>query len=294
MLDVAIIIVSYNTKKLTSACIESVFEKTKNLKYEIYVIDNASHDGSPDFLESNYHSIKVLRNDKNSGFAAANNIALRQVDAKYVFFLNPDTVLLNNAIKVFFDFMESNDDQAVACCGGNLFDINMNPHLSYGNFPSLKQIFFEQFFLHRVFPKAYRNIPNLGVSELVHEVKEVPYISGADLFVRKEVLDVIGGFDERFFLYYEDTDLGYRVKKAGFKSVIVPDAKIIHLVGGSSQPSTDKFRIMKKSEFLFLRKNFGSLQVFFAKVFYLAGCFLRFLLKRDPQQFRYMQIIVKS
>lgn len=294
MNSVTIIIVNYNTKNLIKECVESIIDKSDGLSYDLIVVDNGSSDGSCEMIEQVFPQIKLIRSKRNIGFAAANNIALRQVESKYVFFLNPDTVLLNNALKVFFDFMESNRDQTVACCGGNLFDRNMNPHLSYGHFPNLKQIFFEQFFLHRVFRKTYHNIPNLGVSELIQEVKEVPYISGADLFVRKDVIDEIGGFDESFFLYYEDTDFGYRINKTGFKSVIAPDARIIHLVGGSSQPSIGKFSIMKKSEFLFLRKNYGRLSAYGAKAIYVAGCLLRGLLKRDPQQFRYMQIILKS
>jgi GT2 family glycosyltransferase len=292
-MNVSIVIVNYNTKELTLNCLTSIVSKTTGLKYEIIVVDNASTDSSCEEIKQNFSETILIENNDNLGFARANNIATRVSNGKYVFFLNSDTVLLNNAIKIFFDFMESQQGNDFACCGGNLFEENMEPQLPFGNFPSLRQIFFEQFFLYRIFPKLYANIPNLGVKEVVSELKEVPYVSGADLFIRKEVLDIVGNFDERFFLYYEDTDLGYRLKQAGHKSAIIPDAKIIHLVGGSSKPSMIKFRIQKKSEFMFFRKNYGRMKTVVAKLLYITGCLVRVFTKRDLQQIKYARIILQ-
>lgn len=293
-LDVSIVVVNYNTKDLTLNCLESLVEYTSGIKYEIIVVDNASSDGSCADIRRIFPRVRLVVNETNIGFAAANNAAFKEAGGKYVFFLNSDTVLLNDAVKIFFDFMESHQGQDFACCGGNLLEENKEPQLPYGNFPSLRQIFFEQFFLYRIFPSFYARIPKLGVKEVVAELKEVPYVSGADLFVRKEVFNIIGKFDERFFLYYEDTDFGYRLKKSGYKSAIVPEAKIIHLVGGSPKPSLEKYQIQKKSEFLFFRKNYGQVSTLLAKLFNLAGCFIRLVIKIDIQQVNHLKIILHS
>ena len=124
-MDISIIIVNYNTKKLIKNCLKSVFEKTQGINFEVYVVDNNSRDGSCEMIEQDFPQVKLIKNTKNKGFGAANNIAIRESNAKYVFLLNSDTILLNNAIKIFFDFMEKPENQKISCCGGNLYNKNM-------------------------------------------------------------------------------------------------------------------------------------------------------------------------
>ena len=129
-MDVSIIIVNYNTLELTKNTIDSVNEKTKDLNYEIILVDNASTDGSVEFFEKEYkNKIIFIKNDENLGFGRANNRGIKIAKGKYVFLLNSDTLLINNAIKILFDFMEKNNNCGV--CGGNLYTLTLQPTNSF-------------------------------------------------------------------------------------------------------------------------------------------------------------------
>lgn len=259
-IDVSIIIVNYNTKNLLKNCLASVYEKTTEINFEIFVVDNNSTDGSCEMLEETFPNVKLIKNDKNLGFGAANNIAIKQSNAKYVFLLNSDTILLNNSIKIFFDFMENKNNQQIACCGGNLYDKDLNYNCSYNFFPSIKEVFFKRLYLDKFFKKYYREkiVPGFYIES--NSINEVDYVTGADMFIRKTVLNEIKGFDEDFYLYYEDSEMCSRMHKNGYKLVIIPDAKIIHLAGASSKKNEKILKIAKQSELLFFEKCYGKNQ----------------------------------
>ena len=281
-MDVSIILVSYNTKDLTRDCLKSVYEKTQGVEFEIFVVDNNSHDGSAEMIEQEFPEVRLIRNSENKGFGAANNIAIRQSNAKYIFCLNTDTILLNNAVKIFFDFMEQPENQNVGVCGGQLFDKNQNPTFSIGNYPSLGRIFFTFWGLKYVFPKKYRE--DIAPARIVYynNPTSVEYITGADIFFRKSVLDKIGIFDENIFMYGEESDLCFRIKKSGFDIVFLPESKIIHLEGGSSA-SLAKAKIAQTSLLYWYKKNV-SLFAFYLQKFCLVLFYLMkflFTLKKE-------------
>lgn len=251
-MDVSVIIVNYNTLKLTKNTIESVFEKTKKLKYEIILVDNASIDGSADFFENNYkNKIIFIKNTENLGFGKANNRGIEIAKGKYVFLLNSDTLLINNAIKILFDFMEKNKECGV--CGGNLYDIDNKPIHSFKK--ELINKFSEFDFFSNLISKIILrkrldfNYTNKNI--------EVGYITGADMFIRKEVLDKVGKFDPDFFMYFEETELTARIRRNGKKIISVPEAKIIHLEGKSTQFKEKKFRMFMESKYKYLYKVFS-------------------------------------
>lgn len=280
-MNVSIILVSFNTKELTRDCLKSVFEKTMGIEFEVFVVDNASTDGSVEMIEQEFPQVKVIKNPKNKGFGAANNIAIRQSNAKYVFLLNTDTILLNNAVKIFFDFMEKPENDQVGCCGGNLYRKDLSYQHSYGNISSLENIFIGELHLYKVFKKYCED-------KFIHEdkfatdtVKVVEYVTGADMFLRKSVLNKVGLFDERFFMYCEDSELCYRIKKYGYKSVIVPESKIIHLNSLDGRVSVEKLKLQKISELKFFRKYYGKKQVFIAKLSYIFCYFIKYIYTLD-------------
>ena len=281
-MDVSIILVSYNTKDLTRDCLRSIYEKTQGIEFEIFVVDNNSHDGSPEMIEQEFPDVRLIRNSENKGFGAANNIAIRQSNAKYIFCLNTDTILLNNAVKIFFDFMEQPENQNVGVCGGQLFDKNQNPTFSVGNYPSLSRIFFTFGGLRYVFPKKYREDISPGRIANYYKPTFVEYIVGADIFFRKSVLDKVGIFDEKIFMYGEESDLCFRIKKSGFDIVFLPESKIIHFEGGSSA-SLAKAKIAQTSLLYWYKKNVSLfafyLQKFCLVIFYL----MKFLFTRKKE-----------
>lgn len=232
MIDVSVIIVNYNTQKMTAECIESIFEKTKGIAFEIILVDNASNDGSKEFFKKD-RRIRYIYNDENLGFGKANNIGVDVAQGRNIFFLNSDTLLVNNAIKILSDYLDSHGESGI--CGGNLFNSEMEPIHSFQMFyPTIMEELNE---LLKCIPTALfktdrSQFNNTGQS------KEVAYITGADLMIKKELIEKYGAFNSAFFMYFEETELCHRIKKAGYMIMSVPDAHIIHLCGKSTKKAT--------------------------------------------------------
>lgn len=263
-MDVSIIIVNYNTKELTVACIASVIEKTEGVDYEIILVDNASSDGTVDVVKKKFSNVIIRQMDDNVGFGRANNAGAELAKGKYLFLLNSDTILIENSIKVFFDFMEHNSQYTA--CGCNLIDGEGQNSICHGKLPTLKMEFFSCG-LNKVFRSYYKNI--LWIGQNIHEgnISNTGYISGADVFIHSDVFNDFGGFDPHIFMYYEETDLFCRMHKLGKKFCILDNTKIIHYGGGSLKKITlSKFEMQEQSRLYYYRKNHGEFYAFFAKV----------------------------
>ena len=268
MTDVSIILINYNTKDLTVQAINSIYEQTNDLSYEIIVVDNNSQDGSVEAIKENFENVKVIVNKENLGFGTANNIGIKQASGKYIFCLNTDTLLLNNAIKILYDFMEKHPN--VACCGGNLYDKEHNHVFSHGIFLTPFAKFIKTFGLKYLFPKEVKRL-KADYTNKLDEIKPVEFICGADLMLRKSILDEVGTFNEQFFLYYEEVELQKRIKNANYEIYIVPSAKIVHLESASSTNKLRKKSIFLKSEYIYLKNCYSHnfLDKIFIKMIYL-------------------------
>ena len=226
-MDVSIIIVNYNTCQLVQNCINSIIEKTNGIKYEIIIVDNNSHDNSKEFFEKDPRVIYIY-NDVNLGFGRANNKGIDVAKGRNVLLLNPDTLLINNAIKILSDYLDSHP--SAGCCGGNLYNAELKPVHSYSMM--LPSVAWELNLLFASKIEKLRWGKNAQFNYTCKE-REVGYICGADMMLRRGVLERVGNFSEHFFLYYEDTELSYRIKQCGYEIISVPNAKIQHLVGQS-------------------------------------------------------------
>lgn len=279
-MDVSIILVSYNTKDLTLECIKSVYDKTQGIDFDIYVVDNNSGDGSCDAIRQAYPNVKTIQNSENKGFGAANNIAIKQSSAKYIFCLNTDTILVNNAIKILFDYMEENEN--VGVCGGQLYDRNMEITSSVGNFPTAARIFFQYFGLRFIFSKYWKE--KLAPAKKLDATSVIPvdYICGADIFFRKSVLDKIGLFDENIFMYGEESDLCYRAKQAGYEVKFIPESKIIHLCGESSK-NLNKQKMIQESLLYWYKKNLGFMSFLTLKFAIITTCIVKYIFLSKPE-----------
>lgn len=248
-IDVSIIIVNYNTLQITTNCIESIFNYTKNLSFEIILVDNASIDGSKKFFEHDSR-IKYIYLEENIGFGKANNVGFKFAKGRYFFCLNPDTLLINNAIKFLCNFMDEN--LICGACGGNLRDLQLNPIHSFCR--KLPGFFteFNQFLLGFPSKLIY------GSSYMFNNTRksiEVGYVTGADLMIRASILNEIGGFDPDFFMYYEESELQYRIKNKGYKIYAVPYAEIIHLEGKSFEFNIKREKASLISRSLYYKKT---------------------------------------
>jgi GT2 family glycosyltransferase len=231
-MDVSVIIVNYNTKTLLKQCLMSVFEKTHDIDFEIIVVDNASHDGSQQMLKEDFPNVLLIESQENLGFGRANNEGIKIATGRNIFFLNPDTLLLNNAIKILSDYLDENE--LTGACGGNLYDAFMKPAHSYDTkFPSITY----ELRLYKLLSRKNREFNK------TKNTFEVAHITGADLMVKKFVLDKVGVFSNQFFMYYEETELCFRIHKVGYKIIAVPFAKIQHLEGKSFYSKLDITRI---------------------------------------------------
>jgi len=267
--DVSVIIVTYNTEGYLDACITSICNLTQSCSFEIIVVDNASDHNPERELAEKYPKVRFFRNNTNRGFGAANNIGVSGSKGEYLFFLNPDTVLLNDCIGIFHRFMNSDSrtGRAVAC-GGNLVNTDGSPAPAWGNLPTLRLLFSDL-----GFRKLYRNYYDRRLATYGYcdfsEPHVVPYISGADLFIRKDIFLKVGGFNEHYFMYYEDADLCHRLKRGGYSIHLLPEAKILHHESRSTRNGKEfnyrKYELLEKSKYLYFKKNHGFVAAHIAK-----------------------------
>lgn len=280
MIQISVIFVNYRTKDLTINAINSVLEKTEGIEYEIFVVDNNSQDGSIEAIEKEFPNINIIKNPINAGFGSANNLAIKQAQGKYIFCLNTDTLLLNNAIKIMFDFMEKDENKKVGVCGGYLSSINGNATICCGNLPSLSDLFWK-LGLRYIFKNYYRKHFCTGLfSDEINDLQNVGYISGANLFIRKSVLDEVGLFDEQIFMYYEETDLCKRIWDADYKIKFVKDAKIQHLEGKSTKNLLQKKKWFIESEIYYYKKHYPH-KVWLVKLIYIILYLLNWIILRN-------------
>lgn len=260
-IDVSVILVNYNTRVLTIQCLHSIFEQTKDLVFEVLVVDNNSNDGTQYEIRESFPQVNLIENAENIGFGRANNIGIKYSKGKYLFFLNTDTLLLNNAVKIFFDFMEGHPLIAFGGIGSVLLDVKMNPTHSSDSFPNKWEPIKSQ--LIGYFTKKY--LPIQIQRELSRYTKdmsfiEVDYVTGADFFVLKSLIEEFEGFDSNFFMYFEESDLQNRMYAQGYRSFIINGPQIIHYQGSSdSKPgfSPAKRTMNEKSMFYYFKKRTG-------------------------------------
>lgn len=257
-MDVSIIIVNYNTKQLLADCLTTVFEKTKDVAYEVIVVDNASIDDSEEYIKERYPSVKWINSGENLGFGRANNLGAKYATGKYLFLLNSDTLLLNNAIRIFFDYAESHQYEGIGTLGSWLLDKDGKPNNSFGFFPCAKN---EICYLLG----KYRQ----PTKEDIATEKEVDYITGADLFIEKRIFEELNGFDKNIFMYYEETDLQYRIAQRGLLRKIIPGPRIIHLEGGSFENnglSLKRFIMAQTSYNYYFKKHLRGFKYYYNRI----------------------------
>ena len=233
-MQVSIIIVNYKTPRLCIECINSVFEKTIGLDFEIILVDNDSQDNSLQIIKEKFKDKVILVDaEKNLGFGKANNLGAKYAKGEYLFLLNSDTILRNNAVKYLYDFIKN--DLSVGIVGGNLFDKEGNPAHSFKynqfNLNNLKVPSFLKAMSHKLSGKPL----DWEFNDTKEPIELNGYITGADLMIKKSVFEEVGGFDDDFFMYFEESEMTFRVKQLGYKVFSVPTAEIIHLEGASTK-----------------------------------------------------------
>jgi GT2 family glycosyltransferase len=220
---VSIIIVNYNTKELTKNCIDSLIKHILTTPIEIIVVDNHSNDDSVNYLRQEFSNINIITNNQNQGFGYANNVGVQKANGKYVLLLNSDTILLNDIIKSFVNVFEKNKHLKIGVLGSLLLSDKLEIIHSFGGFPYLLK-------------KCLRRSVHDKSCQVTEDafVPAVDVVVGADMFMEKATYLRFNGFDQNIFLYEEEMELQYRMRREGFSSLIIKDKGIIHLKGMSS------------------------------------------------------------
>jgi len=249
-MDISLVIVNRNTKELLLACLDSIYRTLPPLSFEVWVVDNASSDGSVAAVRSRFPAVSCIENDGNLGFARANNQAIRQASGRYVVLLNSDTVLTPSALVTLAGYLDRHAE--VAICGGQLLNGDGSLQNSIANFPTLATELLNKSLLRRLFPQRYP-----GKERRFDRPVQVESIIGACMAVRREAIDRFGMLDESFFFYLEETDWCLTMKKNGLQVVFHPEARIYHLQGQTAKKQAAAARIeFWKSRYLFFHKNY--------------------------------------
>ena len=250
-IDLSIITVNWNTRDILLNCIESAYKTIKKHSFEYIVIDNGSTDRSSEAVRSNYPDVIQIINKDNIGFSKASNMGLSAGKGRYLMLLNSDTILTDNAADSLIGFMDDHPEAGAA--GGQLLNKDGSRQNSFDISPTLITELSNKSLLRLLFPGRYLN-KNL----IFDKPAEVDQIIGACIIIRHEVAEQVGLLDERFFIFFEETDWAYRIRKSGWKIFHVPSARIYHLQGQSAIKKlalarTEFFR----SRYQYFDKHFG-------------------------------------
>jgi hypothetical protein len=262
MFDIAAIIVNYNSRILTQECINSIINKTdSSINLQIIVVDNCSEKNDyislKQFCDTHYFkSLNIVRSNINTGFGGGNMVGYQAADAKYVAFVNNDTLFLNDCFSILKAAIEK--DEKIGVVGGQSFSETGKQMVAFDHFDSLTKELFGRDFLEKTNPKLYPK----RKSQYTYPVK-VNYVQGSFMFLRAKDFNDVGGFDTNIFLYYEETDLSMRLQKNGKSSYLIPDAKYIHFHGASTPKSILIKTELKISLLYIIRKHYGYLSFLF-------------------------------
>lgn len=250
MSTVSVIVVNHNTRDLLRDCLRSVRAEGVGLPTQVIVVDNASSDGSAAMVRAEFPEVHLIESPANLGFSKANNAGLRASSSPFALLLNSDARLRRGALRVMISFMEARPD--VGIVGPQLLHADGSLQLSCGIPPTVWTEVCNKLLLHIPFPF-------FKMGDWAHDRgREVGWVTGACLLARRAMLDWIDLLDEGMFMYYEDLDLCFRARQAGWKICYVPDAQVIHLGGATSRRAFGPMLVASgRSSFYFFRKHYG-------------------------------------
>lgn len=266
--DISIVIVNYNVRDAIDNCLSSIYKSnTSAHQLEIFVVDNNSFDGSTKLIKDKYPDVNVIENKKNLGYSKANNIALRRVRGKYILILNPDTILEEGTFQELIDFIQEHPETGVVTSKLIMANGKLDPACRR-SFPTLMVALPRILGLSKLFPKS-KLFGKYNLSYLdENQTHEVDSVNGAFMFMPKKVMDCVGFFDEDYFMYGEDLDFCFRIKKHGYRIFYYPEVTTVHLKGEST----------KKTKISYVNNFYGAMSIFVKKNLRGSNILLHFIL----------------
>ncbi len=243
-MDLSIITVNWKVKDLLEKCLRSVYEQTKDISFEVFVVDNDSGDGSVEMVREKFPQVSLTASNDNLGFAKGNNVAAKDAKGRYILLLNPDTEILDNAIGKMVKFMDNHPGCGIAGCKLLNPDLTLQP--SVRHFPTFLSQALILLKLHHLFPHSAPMRHYLAEDFDYTKTQPADQVMGAFFMIRKKVIEKIGLLDEKFWIWFEEVDYCKRTKEAGFKILYTPEAKIIHYYGQSFK---QVYNVKKQKDF---------------------------------------------
>jgi N-acetylglucosaminyl-diphospho-decaprenol L-rhamnosyltransferase len=290
-MNLSIIIVNWNTRDLLAQCLASVYAHPPDGEFEIFVVDNASTDGSAQMVRKRFPQVQLIENSKNVGFAQANNQAIRESTGHYVLLLNPDTEVLSGALETLGRFIDVHPQAGAA--GARLLNPDGTLQPSCHPAPTLSRELWRLFHLDALWP--YACYPMAGWD--LNTPREVDMVPGACLILSRDALDQVGLLDEDYFIYSEEVDLCYRLRQAGWRLYWLPQAVVIHYGGQSTrQMAAAMFLHLYQGKVLYFRKHHGQPAAQLYKLILLIAALARLLLSplawlvRPPQRHQHLAL----
>ncbi len=257
-IDLTIIIVSYNTRELLLRCLQTVYEETSTVKFEVIVYDNASSDGSVEAVRLQFPKASLISCDENLGFARANNEAAKLACGKWLLLLNPDTEVYDRAIDRIVAFGEDNLDAGIYG-GRTVFPDGSLNIASCWNKMTLWSVFCHAVGLTAALKRTWLFDTEAIGSWKRDTVRHVDIVVGCFLLIKSSLWDELCGFDEKYWMYGEEVDLCHRARKVGYHPLITPGATIMHLVGATSASNTDKVLLVAKARVTLIRAHWSAM-----------------------------------
>jgi hypothetical protein len=274
--QVSIIIVNWNSSDYVKKCLQSIYRLTEGLQFEVIVVDSASYDGCGEMLAQEFPGVLFVQSPENVGFAKSNNLGARRAKGRDLLLLNPDTELRENSLRILADRLGSLSKAGAVGCRLANADGSLQTSCVQA-FPTVLNQFLDSELFRGLFPRW-----SIWGTAPLHSSEPLPAeaVSGACIMVKREVFDRVGGFSSHYFMYGEDLDLCFKIRRAGYGVYHVPETTIVHFGGGSTRQSVSNFSnvMMRESVYQFLQHNRGKFSAASYKAAMAAASVMRMIL----------------
>ncbi len=265
-IKISIVIVYHNGKRKLINCLDSIFKNKPTSKFEIIIVDNSKNGLSISFLNKYKSKVKYIKSERNLGYGAGNNLGVKNSSGEYIFIQNPDTLVLKGSINTLISFLNKNKDTAIVA--PNLVDKNLKVFTQLGSrtlTPLRGMIALS--FLNKIFPNNKISKEYYLKDKDLNKLREVDAVPGSAFLIRKKIFEKVGGFDEKMFLYFEESDLGKRIKGLGYRIFINPKSKVVHFWKDGQVENQKLKYIFTKSRFYYFKKHYGLMDALLVEVF---------------------------
>jgi GT2 family glycosyltransferase len=268
VVDMSIVLVCWNNKAYLDPCLRSLYDSGLKSSFDVIVVDNGSTDGSQQMLAEKYPQVKLIQNAGNVGLGKASNQGIEATNGRHVLLLNNDTLVNGPALDVLVEYLDAHPE--VGATAGKL----LNPDGSFqSGFAPFSTLLEEFLIVTHIGDLLWPGFPSHGDSG---QIKETGWMSSACLLVRRAALDKIGLLDESYFIYGDEADLQYRLNKAGWKVVFLPNSSIIHF-GGRSMDRWKRRKMVYRGKMMFYKKNYGFLSTLLLRILFFVMSLLKLL-----------------